>query len=163
MKQYKNTPNLSSHYTRSMEPSTSTTSLAGGPAVGVAAASSPGLSASHASIDPGDHDIGELCEVGVDLAELLACPWPGARARRVALVHGVAALWQHDAVVLLLEVHERVAGLAVPDVQGSSLLEVHAAHGEEGALGWGWSWRRRRIYMYLPFRSSGFPSCVGAS
>lgn len=78
------------------------------------------------SLNPGDHGIGKLVEVGIHLAQLLL---DLLRQFNVALLHGGAffrersRLEERDdlflpkyALVLLLQVHKRVACFAVPDV-----------------------------------------------
>ena len=82
-------------------------------------------------LDPGDHGVGKLDEVGVDLAQLLLHlprKVDVALLDRVALLgdghvleEGDDVLLPEDALVFLLQVNEGVASLAVPDVWQASL------------------------------------------
>mmetsp|Transcript_2914 Transcript_2914/g.7652 ORF Transcript_2914/g.7652 Transcript_2914/m.7652 type:complete len:230 (+) Transcript_2914:131-820(+) len=82
-------------------------------------------------LDPSDHGLGQLEKVGVQLSELLAHL---ARQLQVAVTHSLALLreldrleeWDdfllpEDSLVLLLQVGEGVAGLAVPDIGEAGL------------------------------------------
>ena len=82
-------------------------------------------------LDPGDHGVGKLDEVGVDLAQLLLHlprKVDVALLDRVALLgdghvleEGDDVLLPEDALVFLLQVNKGVASLAVPDVWQASL------------------------------------------
>ena len=103
----------------------------GQPLLGLAVRSGGGWVQLIPGLNPGDHGIGELHKVGVNLAQLLLhLP----REVDVALLDCVALLGDghvleegddvllpEDALVFLLQVNKGVASLAVPDVWQASL------------------------------------------